>query len=314
MKDKKKTKLKNRKTVLVTGGSGLIGSYFLKTAFGKSSDYKIFAPTHEEMDITSLDSVKCFFDKYQLSAVIHFAAFRDATNAEKQRGDKSGSVWKVNVEGSKNIADVCHENKSFLIHTSTDYVFAGHEKNPGPYLEKDEPKDDSKLLSWYGITKREAERAILKNLGNAAIVRICNITRPGNTPELDYVGKILLLYDQGKIYPMFKNQYLTLTYIPTLADLISKLLNVKLPGIYHVSTTNLCTPFQLASYLIEKVYGKKNEIRSTTIDSFLKKDPRRYPKFGGLKTDFTQKKLGLKFMTWQEAVSLYATQIKKLAS
>lgn len=304
----------NKKRFLITGGSGLIGSYFLESYSKRQNVKQIIYPSHKEMDITEEDSIRRYFELYQPSVVVHFAAFRNATKAEQQRGDKKGDVWKVNVLGSKNIAKVCKEYHSYLVHISTDYVFSGHKQNPGPYSEKDEPEGNDKLLSWYGVTKREAERAILENLRNASIVRICNITRPGNNPELDYVGKILWLYDQKRIYPMFEDQYLTLTYIPQLVDLIIQLLTVKVPGVFHVSTPDPCTPFQLANYLIEKVHGRKNTIRPTTIDSYLRKNPRRYPKFGGLKTDFTQQKLGLKFMTWQEAVHLYATQIKKVMS
>lgn len=298
------------KSILVTGGSGLIGSYFLKT-YAKKNKYQILAPGHQEMDITSLDAVKRFFDKHQPSAVVHFAAFRNATEAEKQRGDKTGVVWKVNVEGSQNIAKASYQSKSFLIHISTDYVFAGHKKNPGPYSEEDKSEDKEKLLSWYGITKREAEKKVLESSVKASIVRICNITRPGNIPQLDYVGKILWLYNQKKLYSMFDDQFLTLTYIPALVKLIKKLLFSKLPGIYHVSTNNLTTPYLIANYLIEKMYGRKNTVKPSSIKSYLKKSPRRYPQLGGLKTDLTQQKMHLKFMTWEEVIDIFVEFMKK---
>lgn len=300
-----------KRTILLTGGSGLIGSYFIKSYSAGFKHHKIISPSHSEMDITNLNLVKKYFDLYKPEAIVNFAAFRNATEAEKQRGEKNDSAWKINVEGSRNIAEVCKINKTYLVHISTDYVFSGHKKNPGPYLEKDEPYDSERLLSWYGITKREAERSIRENLSKVSIIRIGNITRPNNSPLLDYVGKILWLYDQKKIYPMFADQYLTLTYIPTLADLIIKLLTNKVSGIYHVSTPDLMTPFHLANYLIERVYGLKNQIKATSIDSFLKKNPRRYPKFGGLQVDHTQKKLNLKFKNWQAVVDLYASAVKE---
>lgn len=300
-----------KKKILLTGGSGLIGSYFIKHYKKKFTDDQIFAPSHIEMDIIKVDTIKRYFEKFKPEAVVHFAAFRNATEAEKQRGTRYDSVWKINVEGSKNLAKVCRENNIYLVHISTDYVFSGHKKNPGPYLEKDKPNDSERLLSWYGITKREAERSIMENLSRVSTIRIGNITRPNNNPLLDYVGKILWLYDQKKIYPMFADQYLTLTYIPALADLIIKLLADKVSGIYHVSSPDLTTPFHLANYLIERIYGLKNQIKATSIDAFLKRNPRRYPKFGGLQVDLTQKKLNLKFKNWQEVVDLYVSEIKK---
>lgn len=300
-----------KRKILLTGGSGLIGSYFIKNYSERFKNDKVIFPSHKEMDITNLDSIKRYFEANKPEVAIHFAAFRDANEAEKQRGDKTNSVWKINVDGSTNIAKVCREYGVYLIHISTDYVFSGHKQNQGPYSEKDEPNDSAGLLSWYGVTKREAERVLLKNFNNAAIVRICNITRPANNPELDYVGKILWLYGKKKIYPMFNDQYLTLTYIPALVDLIVELIRVSLPGIFHVSTPGLVTPHQVANYLIEQVYGKNNEIKATSIDPYLKLNPRRYPKYGGLKADLSQKKLGLKFLSWQEVVDSYAKEVKR---
>lgn len=299
-----------KKTVLVTGGSGLIGSFFLKK-YSSKMDHKIISPSHREMDITNLNCLKRYFYKYKPEAVINFAAFRNATEAEKQRGDKNNSVWKINVEGSKNIAIACNDFNSYLIHISTDYVFAGSKKKPGPYIEKEEPNDSSRLLSWYGITKREAEKALRSKYNKSTIIRICNISMPTNIPELDYIGKILWLYDQKKIYPMFHDQLLSLTYIPALNDLILELMKTKLSGIFHVSTPDIVTPHQLANYLIEEAYGLKRQIKGISIDSYLKLNPKRYPKYGGLKSTYTQKKIGLRFLSWQNVVKKYVEEIKK---
>lgn len=294
-----------KKRILVTGGNGLIGSYFIRQFKEKFKKSLIIYPSHKQMDITNIDSIKKYFKKHKPEIVIHFAAFRDATKAEKQRGNKKGNVWKTNVDGSHNIAKMSKEHNSYLIHISTDYVFSGHSKNKGPYSESSEHKDKEKYLSWYGITKREAEKRIRENHNKVAIIRICNITRPGNNPQLDYVGKILDLYDKKKIYPMFNNQYVTLTYIPSLVDTIIKLTKIKNVGVFHVSTPDVCTPLQLANYLIERAYGKKNEIEPVSIDSFLRNNIRRYPKFGGLKINATQRKLGIKFATWKKVVDFY---------
>lgn len=299
-----------RKKILITGGSGLIGSYFLKCYSERFKDNDIIYPCRNEMDVIRIDTIKRCFEKYRPEIVVHLAAFRDASLAEKERGDKNGNVWKVNVEGTKYMARVCNQYKSFLIHISTDYIFSGHRKNPGPYEENAKFKDSDRLLSWYGLTKREAERVVLDNIKQTSIIRICNITWPGNEPKMDYIGKILQLYLDKKIYPLFDDQYLTLSYIPTLVKIIIKLLIIKLPGIYHVSTTDICTPHKIAEHLIERFSGVHHVIPSTSIKSYLNKYPRRYPQFGGLRTDITQKRLGIPFTTWQEVVNSYESNIK----
>ncbi len=292
------------KKILVTGGSGLIGSYFLEIA-KKNKDFKIIAPSHRVMDITKLDSVNKFFREYRPDAVVHFAAFRNASIAETQRGDKTDLVWKVNVKGSSNIAKVSQILNSYLIYISTDYVFSGHTHNKGPYHEKSTHTDSNRLLSWYGVTKREGEKAVMAYSLHSSIIRICNISRPGNSPALDYVGKILWLYNQKKIYPMFNDQMLSLTYIPDLVDSIFKVIDKELSGIFHVSTKDLVTPHELANYLIEKVTGKKNQIPGISIDKYLKDNPKRYPKYGGLNMSLSEKHLGINAISWKQVVDKY---------
>ncbi|MEK7450371.1 MAG: sugar nucleotide-binding protein, partial [Patescibacteria group bacterium] len=236
---------------LFMGGNGLIGSYIVAHYLRLVDSRRILSPSHKKFDITDSSAVSHYFKLHKPSIVINLAAHRNASTAELQRGDKEGSVWKANVIGAKNIAKACKTYGSYLIHISTDYVFSGHKDNPGPYSEKDTPEKNDNLLSWYGITKREGESAILNTLSNAAIIRINNVTRPNNRDlKLDYIGKFLWLYEQEKLYPIFGDQYVTLTYIPSITQIITKLIKTKKTGIYHAASIDVCTPFELAYYAI----------------------------------------------------------------
>lgn len=301
------------KKYLFTGGSGLIGSYLVKNYSQIANPARILFPSHGGLDITDSGIVNRYFNLHKPSIAINLAAHRNASTAESQRGNKDGNVWKTNVVGAKNIANACKEYGSYLIHISTDYVFSGHKNNPGPYSEKDTPEKNDDLLSWYGITKREGESAILNTLSNAAIIRINNVTRPNNKDlKLDYIGKFLWLYEQKKLYPVFDDQNVTLTYIPMITQMIDRLIKTGLTGIYHAASADTCTPFELASYTIKKLHGHVNVVRKITMDSFLQKNPRRYPKFGGLKTEITQRKLGIKPMKWHKIVDIFIKETKLL--
>ncbi|PIY80162.1 MAG: hypothetical protein COY80_04300 [Candidatus Pacebacteria bacterium CG_4_10_14_0_8_um_filter_42_14] len=303
----------SRPNMLITGSSGLLGSYILEqnTSISEKKEFNLLSPAHNELDITDRNNLSKYFDKYRPEVVINFAAHRDATTAEMQRGNKQGSAWQTNVNGTKNIAEQVKKYGSYLIHISTDYVFAGTSEHPGPFSEKDEPEQNNDLLSWYGITKREAESAILSFQNNSAIVRINNITRPNNQQRLDYIGKILLLYEQKKLYPLFDDQYVSLTYIPLLDKMIKKLVKNKKAGVFHAASSDLCTPYELAQYAIERLYGKKNVVKSSSINYFISNHPRRYPKFGGLQSDFTQSQLHINMPEWKEIVELYISGQKQ---
>lgn len=296
--------------LLITGTNGLVGSHFVEnySLSSNSKNVTIFSPSANELDITDKESVKNFFELHKPDTIIHFAAFTDVSKAEKQRYNKNAPCWIVNVGGTANLIQASNDH-SYFIYISTDVVFSGHKDNRGPYAEDYPTEEDLNLLSWYGWTKKEAEKLVVNNLKNAAILRIANPVRAKYKSKLDYVSKILELYDTGKLYPMFDDQYLTLTYIDEVTEMLKILLEKKLSGIYHVSSINLFTPYKLANYLIEKARDKTDTVKPISINDFLQDNPSRYPQYGGLKVDKTQKILNLKFMRWEEIIEDLVKQL-----
>lgn len=306
--------------MLIVGGGGFIGSNFLKFAaenenvqrdfYSSKLDFRMIAPSHAELNIQNVQRLDDVFRLHHPDVVINFAAERDANLAELQRGDKAGSVWMTNVEGVRNISLTCKKFNSFFIHISTDMVFAGTKNDPGPYDEKAKIETNLESLSWYGWTKAEAERRLEDN-GNTAIVRIGNVTQPVYDPNSDYVGKILYFFDHNKLYPLFHDQYLTLTYIPFVFEAIETIIKEKPSGIFHVASKDVFTPYDLASYLIEKSRGIKNAVKSVSIEEYSKKYPNRYPKYGGLNVEKTKEILEIPLRTWKEIVDICIQKLNK---
>ncbi len=293
--------------ILVTGGDGMVGSHFIQSHRQKDL---ILCPTRTELDITDIDSVKGFFVLHRPEILIHFAAYTDVTEAEKERDNIKGACWNINVVGTSNLVNAANKNSSYFIHVSTDNVFSGLKDNPGPYDEEFPTEEQSNRLSWYGWTKKKAEEVVKQNLTNFAIIRISNPVRAKYVAKLDYIRKILELFDKGKLYPMFNDQYLTLTYINEVAETLKILLEKRLRGIYHVSSVNLYTPFRLANLLIEKARGKENAIKPISIEEFLRDNPARYAQFGGLKVEKTEERLHLKFNRWEDTIIELAKQFE----
>jgi len=292
---------------LITGGSGLIGSYIVRGSPRK----KIVAPSREELDITSWISIKDFFDRVKPDIVIHLAAQTGIFKGEKERGDKKGIFWQTNVEGTRNIVRACATYKSYLIHISPEVVFAGTKERPGPYTEDDPPEDNPNLLSWYGWTKREAEIIVFQEISSAVVVRLSSFVGRDNQPRPDYARKILQAFDERKLPPMFTDQYIGLTYQDEFLQVLKKLIKERLPGIFHVASTNQFTPFEFANFLLEKARGVKEIVKPGSIEDFLRKHPLTFPQFSGLKIEKTQKKLGVKFSTWQEMLEKIVENIKE---
>ena len=281
----------------------MVGSFFVENY---SKKYQIIAPEYPQIDLTKKGTFENIIKEEKPGVILHFAAFTDVGGAESQRGDKNGSCWKINVEGTKNLASLAKEVNSHFFHISTDYVFPGSEEDPGPHKESDIPEANSSKLTWYGFTKAEAERVVNGILGRKrTILRLVYPVRARYPAKLDYLRKPLNLFDQGKLYPLFNDQQVTITYIDEACLALEKIIDEKLYGNFHASTPDVSTPFELVSYLIEKARGVQNAVKVSSLDEFLKSSgssPVRYSKYGGLKVEETEKVLGIKFSPWRKVI------------
>jgi len=299
------------KRALVIGGSGLVGSRFIKLSKKLN---QILAPSEKELDIASKASVDKYFkdnaDKF--GVVINFAAYTDVGGAEKERGNKKGIVWKLNVDGAENVARASQKYGKFLIHISTDFVFEGTKIKKGPY------KEDAKLprvldkISWYGWTKLVGEKMVQKYCSNSAIVRIAYPFSAEYGQKIDFARNILELYDEGRLYPLFTDQIITPLFVDELVKPLEKLVELERSGIYHVVTLDSVSYYEFGEYLVRKARGEKNAPDKGSLVEFLKipgRNPR--PIYGGLDTEKTQVILGMKFGTWKQTVDKFVRQLRE---
>ncbi len=113
------------KKILLTGGSGLLGSYL------RRAHPQIITPSHRELDITKPRLVEQYFRRCRPDIIIHGAAFVGPLNCDR---DPIRAIA-VNIVGTCNIALACARFEARLVYISTDYVFRG---DRGHYREEDE--------------------------------------------------------------------------------------------------------------------------------------------------------------------------------
>jgi dTDP-4-dehydrorhamnose reductase len=133
--------------VLITGGSGQIGSALIASA---PAGCEIFAPDSKTLDISRSGSVDRAFDDCRPELVINAAAYTAVDKAEAERE----RAFAINADGAGHIARACRKDQIPLIHLSTDYVFDGSKTTA--YTEQDAPNP----LSVYGASKLAGERQI----------------------------------------------------------------------------------------------------------------------------------------------------------
>jgi dTDP-4-dehydrorhamnose reductase len=145
---------------------------------------------------------------------------------------------------------------------------------------------------------------------NLAILRIIYPVRAKYDLKLDYLRKPLKLYNEGKLYPLFIDQQISITFIDEACELINKIITEKKTGIYHCCSSDTSTPYELVNYLIEAKYRVKSTVKSISIYNFLKNvdNPLRYPIFGGLNIEKTEKRLNVKYSSCIEIVDKLVEQ------
>ena len=293
------------KKILVTGGTGLVGSRFVELA----KNYQLLTPDFPDFDLTDIDSVYRTVTEFNPDWIINFAAFTDVNAAENQTHDETSLAWKVNVDGVKNLTDAFLSDK--IIHISTDMVFSGSLEKPGPYSEDSKPETDKNKLTWYGWTKNQGEQVIFKHGGS--ILRIIYPVRAEFPQKLDYIRSNLKRFADGKMFPLFDDQQISIAFIDEIVDTLNAIIEQDARGIYHCSS-DTTSPFELIKNTLDQLGEDSSSLKKGSLVDFLKTQPNpyRYPQYGGLKTVNTEKELGLMFSTWQTVVEKLIAQVLSL--
>lgn len=161
--------MKKSRTILITGGTGLLGKGFIETANAEDKivslhlrDYSLSGPgaSHLRMDLCDKKEIEKLFETHDFDAVIHAAGIASVDFVENNYAESLES----NLVGTLNITSACRRKKIYFVYISTNAVFDG--KN-APYAESAPVNPVNK----YGQIKVECERLVMETLKQFSIVR-----------------------------------------------------------------------------------------------------------------------------------------------
>src|SRR5574344_1230788 len=232
--------------VLVTGSSGQLGHDIVERLMFE--DALVYAPSHEEMDITNANSVKNAFDLFKPDIVYHC---NDYTAVDKAEEDKK-SCYDINVTGTKNIADNCLKHNSTMVYISTDYVFDGTKEGYYEIYDKPNPMNVYGETKWLG--EKETER-----VEKHYIVRISWVF---GLHGKNFVKTMLNLGTTHKELNVVDDQIGSPTYTRDLANTLLEIVNSDEYGIYHATNSGICSWADLAEYIfkVNKMNVKVNHV------------------------------------------------------
>lgn len=263
--------------ILLTGASGQVGKRLSKLL---APTFDIIAPTHAEFDITKKNT---YIHAVAPDVIIHGAAIAQANIAEPQRGSTSSSAWQINVLGTKNVVNGAKDVGAFVIFLSTASVFTSN--TPRIFTEDDTPSPD-KELSWYAVTKKHAEQYMKQG----AIIRLSH-------PD-PYTLRLLKDYEAGTVTSLFADQKFAVTLLEDVATAITRIIQGKRTGIYHVVSRDSCSPHAIISHLTGKALPK------TPFSQFVKtaQYPLRYSQYHIIDGKKTARALDVPSRSWQQVV------------
>ncbi|MEM0488939.1 MAG: dTDP-4-dehydrorhamnose reductase [Candidatus Bathyarchaeia archaeon] len=250
--------------ILITGASGLLGSKIaelaVKLGYEVYSGYLTHEPTHGislKLDVRNIDALRGIFDKVRPEVVIHAAALTDVDRCEI---DKE-LAWSINVEGTRNVAELSRRYGAFLVYMSTDYVFKG---DKGMYRETEEANP----VNYYGLTKLEGERRVINILDDYCIVRSSVIygSRPASG-KVNFALWVIEKLRRGETVNVLKDQWNSPTLNTNLAEMILEIAERKLTGIYHLAGATRVSRYEFANLIAETFDLSKELIRPVTMDN-----------------------------------------------
>jgi dTDP-4-dehydrorhamnose reductase len=282
--------------LLLTGGAGLVGQALIPLLKNTAD---VLAPERTILDILNRQSVKDYIRKEQPRVIIHLAAYVNAGEAEKERGNTKGMCYRTNVDGTKALVDEGNAVGAFVVYISTGSVFHGNKYNPGPFEIDDSAESHPDHNGWYGYTKYLGELT-----RPDAIVRISHpIVSHGGKD--DYLQKILRLYDENTLFPLFPDQYFPLTDAVDLYHSIHQIITYKKRGIFHVASPDLTSPYEMTIYALQLLGRPIDErIKKLSIEEFYEQgnSPLRFAQYSAICSKKTEELLRMKFAPWKEIV------------
>jgi dTDP-4-dehydrorhamnose reductase len=278
--------------IAIIGANGQLG-FDLVRVF-KNSEDKIVPLTHADIDVTDFKLSEKILKNIQPDVVINCAAYVRVDDAE----DFADKAFTVNALGARNIALICKDIDSILVHISTDYVFDGRKNEP--YTEEDIPNP----LNVYGNSKLAGEYFVRNVLEKHYLIRSSSLFGVAGASGKggNFVETMIRKAHGKEEIKVVDDVIMSPTYTKDAADMIGNILIRKLPyGIYHVANSGQCSWYEFAKAIFDTI-GMEASLSPTKTNILLSKA--RRPMFSPL-ASIKLKEYGLAMESWRAALRNY---------
>ena len=279
--------------VAVVGGNGQLG-HDVCGAFRQVGN-DVVCLTHNDIEVASIDSVSGGLGAIRPALVVNASAMHQVEQCESRPED----AFSINAIGCRNLAAVCSDLGSDLLHVSTDYVFDGTKK--AAYVESDLPHP----LNAYGTTKLAGEYFISAMTDRYFILRTSALY--GHHPcrgkgGLNFVELMIKLGRERDRVRVVDSEIVTPTSTAELAVQMVALTRSGAFGLYHATAEGSCSWYQFAAEIFA-LSGAKARLEVAEPTEFPAKVPR--PAYSVLENERLKREKLNTFAEWPNGLRQY---------
>jgi len=298
--------------LLVIGDTGLVGSKLASMA--SSAGFEAYGthnargsplPHSTGLDITDRNATMRLVETLRPLAIVNTAALHNVDYCETHREEAE----KVNVEGTRNLAEAAAKNNCRLVHLSTDYVFDGLSGN---YTEEDDPHP----LHYYAQTKLDSERVASESpsyaIARPSVIFGWNPLEATGVPSssgktINFAMFVLDKLKNNQTVKAVRDQFSSPTFADNLAEALLKLAKLHANGIFHTAGRSCMSRYEFAVKLAER-FGYASNLVQPVLTSDFKQLAQR-PRNSCLRVEKAERTLGMRFLTAEEGISEMRNQI-----
>ena len=222
--------------LMVFGGGGFVGGNLCTIALQKGWEVTIVDARVREgvpgarwigLDITKRRAVRDLVSELRPEAAVDLAAVAEIDRAERERE----LARAVNVVAAEAIAAACARVGAGCLYFSSDAVFPG----TGSGYREEDPLGP---VNYYGRTKMEGEKAVLRAHREAAIVRISLALGFPVTDGNSFFAALEEKIKSGQEIVAPSDEVRTPVDVLTLSECVLELLDKRFAGVLHIGSTD----------------------------------------------------------------------------
>lgn len=292
--------MKDKKLVLVTGSTGLLGKGLEETlpagwkilgVHGRPYDIVDAQAKHLVVDVRDKAAVDKLFKEHRFDAVIHAAGIASVDYVERRYEESLD----LNLNGTRHIAEACRERGIFMVYVSTNAVFDGAK---APYRETDAVNP----LNKYGQIKARCEDLVRETLKDYCIAR--PILMYGWNHIVGRPNPATWIFDKlmrGEKLHLVNDVFENPLYNRQCAEALWRILDKRSQGVLQLAGGEIISRYGFGMALA-KVFDLDGSL-IVSVDSSYFPDIAPRPKNTSFVTERMSRELGVKPLTVAEGLS-----------